>query len=68
MSYYNNRREEPLPNEDIDTWECVSEDCNGWMRKDFSAAETPACPFCGKEMKSGTRYTHFLKNNNIHKE
>ncbi|MCY8673735.1 cold-shock protein, partial [Bacillus haynesii] len=37
MSYYNNRNQEPLPKEDISTWECTAEDCNGWMRKNFTS-------------------------------
>lgn len=64
MSYYNNKREEPLPSEDIETWECVDEGCNGWMRKDFATGDSPSCPFCKSEMESGTRYINFLKNNN----
>lgn len=68
MAYYNNRREEPLPSEDINTWECTSENCNGWMRKAFSSVETPACPFCGSLMESGIRHTHPLQNNAVHKE
>ncbi|MBM7647870.1 hypothetical protein JOC78_000810 [Bacillus ectoiniformans] len=67
MSYYNKKREEPLESEDIETWECVSDDCNGWMRKDFSQND-PTCPFCKSEMKSGTRFINFLKNNNSAKK
>lgn len=33
MSYYNKRNQEPLPKEDVSTWECTKEDCNGWTRK-----------------------------------
>ncbi|WP_338749435.1 cold-shock protein [Bacillus sp. FJAT-52991] len=67
MSYYNNRRTEPLPSEDVATWECVAQDCNGWMRKDFATKDAPPCPFCGSEMKTGTRHITALKNNNLHK-
>ncbi|WP_100331326.1 cold-inducible protein YdjO-related protein [Bacillus xiapuensis] len=68
MSFYNNRRKEPLPSENVDTWECPEEDCNGWMRKDFAAETPPPCPFCGAQMISGTRYIPPLKNTSLHKD
>nr|WP_245983682.1 cold-inducible protein YdjO-related protein [Ammoniphilus oxalaticus] len=43
---------ELLPTE---TWECVSDLCNGWMRKEYSFDSSPACPLCQSHMSSGTR-------------
>lgn len=63
MSYYNNRNQEPLPKEDISTWECTAEDCNGWMRKNFTSSDRPLCPLCNKEMISGSRYITSITNN-----
>ncbi|PAD01248.1 cold-shock protein [Bacillus licheniformis] len=63
MSYYNNRNQEPLPKEDISTWECMAEDCNGWMRKNFTSSDRPLCPLCNKEMISGSRYITSITNN-----
>jgi hypothetical protein len=67
MSYYSKNRAEPLPNVDIETWECTSDDCNGWMRKNFSEDDSPSCPFCGSEMQNGTRLTNSLQNNTFRK-
>ncbi|MCP8969566.1 cold-shock protein [Ectobacillus ponti] len=46
--------------EEVPVWECSSEDCKGWMRKNFSFTENPDCPLCGSEMKSGERLLHVL--------
>ncbi|OES43835.1 cold-shock protein [Domibacillus iocasae] len=67
MSYYSKNRTEPLPNVDIDTWECTSDGCKGWMRKNFSEDDSPSCPFCGSEMENGTRHTNSLQNNTFRK-
>ncbi|WP_110113116.1 cold-inducible protein YdjO-related protein [Bacillus sp. CGMCC 1.16541] len=61
MSYYN-KRVEPLPEEHIDTLECTKDDCNGWMRKNFSIGDSVQCPFCKSDMKSGTRFINNLPN------
>lgn len=55
---YRNKKDPSQPEaerENIAVWECESDDCLGWMRKDFSFAEEPACPLCGESMKSGER-------------
>ncbi|WP_369899717.1 cold-shock protein [Bacillus manliponensis] len=41
--------------EQVPVWECGSEECLGWMRKNFSFEEEPTCPLCGSEMTSGER-------------
>lgn len=67
MSYYSKNRAEPLPNVDIETWECTKDDCNGWMRKNFSEDDSPSCPFCGSNMETGNRLTNSLQNNTFRK-
>ncbi|OKL37334.1 cold-shock protein [Domibacillus mangrovi] len=67
MSYYSKNRAEPLPNVDIETWECTKDDCNGWMRKNFSEDDSPSCPFCGSDMETGNRLTNSLQNNTFRK-
>ncbi|MES5952201.1 cold-inducible protein YdjO-related protein [Bacillus fungorum] len=41
--------------EAIAVWECTSEDCRGWMRKNFSLEEEPKCPLCKNDMNSSER-------------
>lgn len=33
---------------DIEVYSCSSNECNGWMRKDFATADL-LCPICGNE-------------------
>ncbi|MGM9928432.1 MAG: cold-inducible protein YdjO-related protein [Bacillus sp. (in: firmicutes)] len=40
--------------EDTSVYACTSEDCNGWMRMQFSSAETN-CPLCGSSMHEEIR-------------
>ncbi|PEC52423.1 cold-shock protein [Bacillus cereus] len=41
--------------EAIAVWECMAEDCRGWMRKNFSLEEEPKCPLCKNDMNSSER-------------
>ena len=54
---YRNRKNDvaEVPPEQTPVWECESEDCLGWMRKNFSFEEEPKCPLCKSSMKSGER-------------
>ncbi|MBO1582362.1 MULTISPECIES: cold-shock protein [Bacillus] len=53
---YWKRNNKPVEDpEEIAVWECQSESCHGWMRKNFSLEEEPKCPLCKGDMKSGTR-------------
>ncbi|MBM7693850.1 hypothetical protein JOC77_003294 [Peribacillus deserti] len=53
---YNSKKwEEPQPKEQIEVWECQSQDCKGWMRKDYSFEDLPDCPLCGEKMEAGER-------------
>lgn len=37
----------------VDIWKCPN--CIGWMQKEFTVAESPACVFCASPMVEGTR-------------
>lgn len=67
MAYFNKSNQEPLPKDDISTWECTQDGCNGWMRKNFASSH-PSCPLCGNEMISGTRHITVLANSLFEKE
>ncbi|WP_163538857.1 cold-shock protein [Gracilibacillus sp. YIM 98692] len=60
MAYFNNKKE---PVEDVETkvWACVSEDCQGWMREDYSFEKTPSCPLCKSNMEREVRVLPELK-------
>ncbi|HDR4470788.1 TPA: cold-shock protein, partial [Bacillus thuringiensis] len=49
---YRNRKNDvaEVPPEQTPVWECESEDCLGWMRKNFSFEEEPKCPLCKSSM------------------
>ncbi|MFB5660758.1 cold-shock protein [Alteribacillus sp. HJP-4] len=50
MSYYNNRKEE-RPEVETSIWACTNDDCNGWMRENFTFEKKPVCPLCQSELK-----------------
>lgn len=55
--------EEPIPEAATDIWSCVNEDCNGWMRDNFTfAEEEPACPLCHSAMMREERVLPILTN------
>jgi len=53
---------EELPQEETAIWQCVSDDCIGWMRDDFSFEEVPTCYLCSSPMVSATRMLPALVN------
>lgn len=61
--YYRKKNEELLPKEQTEVWECESEDCIGWMRKDFSYENHQNCPLCGHKMGAGERLLEKLPPN-----
>ena len=61
--YNRKRNEEPLPKVQTSVWDCESDDCIGWMRKDFSFETDPNCPLCGSKMKSGDRLLQQIETN-----
>lgn len=49
--YKRNTQEQEVINYiDTSIWDCQAENCNGWMREDFSLEENPTCPMCGEIM------------------
>ncbi|GFR37548.1 hypothetical protein PRECH8_08440 [Insulibacter thermoxylanivorax] len=55
--------EEPVPEAVTEIWACTNEDCNGWMRDNFTfAADNPACPLCQSYMVRDERVLPILTN------
>jgi hypothetical protein len=50
MYYSWNRPLENLPEETTTIWSCMKEECNGWMRDNYSFKETPLCLQCQSTM------------------
>ncbi|SDS65836.1 Cold-inducible protein YdjO [Paenibacillaceae bacterium GAS479] len=55
MYYSRKKPQAELPTEITEIWSCVSEDCNGWMRKNFALDEVPVCFLCQSPMEHSTR-------------
>ncbi|MGP4041416.1 cold-shock protein [Gracilibacillus sp. D59] len=60
MAYFNNQKE-PVQKVETNVWSCVSDDCQGWMRENYSFEEEPACPICKSEMKKEVRVIPEMK-------
>lgn len=54
MSFSHAHRE-PVEEVETSVWACKREECNGWMREDFSFASEPSCPLCQSEMEKEIR-------------
>ncbi|WP_153125162.1 cold-inducible protein YdjO-related protein [Peribacillus tepidiphilus] len=54
MYFSKKNQQEEVIIEDTVVYSCVSDMCNGWMRKDF-AMDPYLCPFCGSEMHQEVR-------------
>lgn len=50
MAYFNNQKE-PVPEVETTVWACTNDDCNGFMRENFTFEEKPHCPLCHSDMK-----------------
>ncbi|WP_178019792.1 cold-shock protein [uncultured Paenibacillus sp.] len=59
---YRKKTLEEIPEENTPVWTCTSEDCNGWMRDNFTFDYSPACPLCSSEMVMGMRMLPQLSN------
>ncbi|MGG3994617.1 MULTISPECIES: cold-shock protein [Aneurinibacillus] len=46
---------EEIPLYEMKVWSCDNDECNGWMRQDFSFSEQPTCPLCQSRMTQETR-------------
>ncbi|WP_336774855.1 cold-shock protein [Paenibacillus sp. MMO-58] len=62
---YNRKKiQEDIPEVITKVWSCASEDCNGWMRANFSFDQTPTCVLCQSPMISGERMLPLIVNLN----
>ncbi|MDO7906362.1 cold-shock protein [Paenibacillus sp. JX-17] len=59
---YRRQVTEAIPEENTKVWSCSSDDCNGWMRSDFTFEHDPACPLCSSKMVLETRMLPLLQN------
>lgn len=61
---YNSRKKpiEDIPTELTVIWSCSSENCNGWMRDNFSFSATPVCPQCHSTMVKHEKMLDVLEN------
>ncbi|EDW6383958.1 cold-shock protein, partial [Salmonella enterica subsp. enterica] len=50
MMNYRKKTLEEIPEENTPVWTCTSDDCNGWMRDNFTFDYSPVCPLCSSEM------------------
>lgn len=46
---------EDYPTEMTSVWTCTKEECNGWMRADYSFEDFPDCPQCHSPMVSSMK-------------
>ena len=53
---------EELPEAMTPVWSCTRDDCNGWMRANFSFEDEPDCPKCHSAMVSEMRSLPVLVN------
>ena len=53
---------EELPQAMTAVWSCTRDDCNGWMRANFSFEDEPDCPKCHSAMVSEMRSLPVLIN------
>ena len=61
---YNSRKRplEDLPEEVTSIWSCTNEQCNGWMRDNFSFSNEPTCPQCQSAMVKSEKKLSILVN------
>jgi len=55
MNFSRRRPLEDFPTEMTAIWSCTREDCNGWMRNNYSFEDVPACPQCKSPMISSMK-------------
>ncbi|MCP8969203.1 cold-inducible protein YdjO-related protein [Ectobacillus ponti] len=62
--YWSRKKKQQQEVQEVATavWECEAESCAGWMRKNYSLENHPACPLCGTKMTSGERMLVDLSN------
>ncbi len=51
---------EEIPEQLTAIWQCTKDDCNGWMREDFTLESEPTCRQCTSPMERNTRMLPLL--------
>lgn len=59
---FGRREVEEVVTDETKIWECVSEDCKGWMRDNFKSSETPSCPLCKSGMTQSSKVLAVINN------
>lgn len=59
---YSRKTFEEIEQRETEVWACTNQDCNGWMRQDFSFVDTPACPLCHNSMEKEARMLPVIEN------
>ncbi|MFF2481177.1 cold-shock protein [Paenibacillus sp. NPDC058071] len=63
--YTRKKIQEEVPEVNTKIWSCESDDCNGWMRANFTFDEAPTCLICGSSMQSGEKMLPTLANSAV---
>ncbi|QWU16260.1 Cold-inducible protein YdjO [Paenibacillus sophorae] len=61
---YRKKPLEEIPEENTAVWSCTNDDCNGWMRDNFTFDVAPTCPLCSAPMEQSMRMLPQLLNSN----
>ncbi|MGC4376777.1 cold-shock protein [Fictibacillus sp. Mic-4] len=61
MAFFSKNPTEPIPDVETKVWACTSDECQCWMRVDYSLKDTPDCPLCHSDMKQEIRMLPELK-------
>jgi len=61
---YNSRKKnvEEVPTELTAIWSCSNEQCNGWMRDNFTFSLSPICPQCHSVMVQQEKVLEVVEN------
>ncbi|WP_340020601.1 cold-shock protein [Paenibacillus sp. FSL K6-1096] len=61
---YRKKPLEEIPEENTAIWACTNDECNGWMRDNFSFEHAPECPLCHSPMARSMKMLPQLLNSN----
>ncbi|MCY9662316.1 cold-shock protein [Paenibacillus chondroitinus] len=62
--YFQRKSLEDLIQENTKVWACDKEDCNGWIRDNFSFETVPTCHLCLSPMISSLKMLPIISNSN----
>lgn len=54
-AYQKGRQQDAVKLMEAEVWACTGDSCKGWMRRDLSFQQEPACPLCGSAMELSVR-------------